>query len=155
VDELTIRPAREDDRLRLYEIFSAAAEEHDGIATEAPVPEDQVAGWNLDGTLVALAGDEVVGQIHVEASPHGFGDLGMVIAKDYRGRGVGSALMVAAIDAARERGLHKIILEVFPHNEAGIALYRKFGFVEEGRRVRQYRRQSGEQWDAIQMGLLL
>jgi ribosomal protein S18 acetylase RimI-like enzyme len=46
-------------------------------------------------------------------------------------------------------------LSVFPHNEAGLALYRKYGFVEEGRRVKQYRRSSGELWDAIEMGLLL
>ena len=34
-------------------------------------------------------------------------------------------------------------------------LYRKFGFVEEGRLARQYRRQSGALWDAVEMGLLL
>ncbi len=28
---------------------------------------------------------------------------------------------------------HKLALSVFPHNDAAIALYRKFGFVEEGR----------------------
>ena len=46
-------------------------------------------------------------------------------------------------------------LDVFAHNAAAIALYRKFGFVEEGRRVAQYRRSSGELWDSIVMGLLL
>jgi RimJ/RimL family protein N-acetyltransferase len=44
---------------------------------------------------------------------------------------------------------------VFTHNTAAIALYRKFGFVEEGRRIRQYRRASGELWDSIIMGLPL
>ena len=63
--------------------------------------------------------------------------------------------IAAAIDWARERGLHKLSLSVFPHNAAAIALYRKFGFVEEGRLVKQYRRKSGELWDAIEMGLLL
>ena len=38
---------------------------------------------------------------------------------------------------------------------AAIALYRRCGFAEEGRRVRQYRRASGELWDSIVMGLLL
>jgi ribosomal protein S18 acetylase RimI-like enzyme len=36
-----------------------------------------------------------------------------------------------------------------------IGLYRKSGFVEEGRRVKHYRRASGELWDALEMGLLL
>jgi ribosomal protein S18 acetylase RimI-like enzyme len=44
---------------------------------------------------------------------------------------------------------------VFPHNTAGIALYRRAGFTEEGRRVAQYRRASGELWDSIVMGLPL
>ena len=44
---------------------------------------------------------------------------------------------------------------MFAHNTAAIALYRKSGFVDEGRRVRQYRRASGELWDTIVMGLAL
>ena len=44
---------------------------------------------------------------------------------------------------------------MFPHNEAAIALYRKFGFVDEGRRVEHIRRADGELWDLIEMGLLL
>ena len=79
----------------------------------------------------------------------------MTVAREWRGRGVGSALLAAAIEWAREQGLHKLSLGVFAHNAAGIALYRKFGFVEEGRRVKQYRRQNGELWVAIDMGLLL
>jgi ribosomal protein S18 acetylase RimI-like enzyme len=68
---------------------------------------------------------------------------------------VGSALMVAAIEWAREQGLHKLSLSVWPQNAAAIALYRKYGFVEEGRRRKQIRRQSGELWDVVDMGLLL
>jgi RimJ/RimL family protein N-acetyltransferase len=44
---------------------------------------------------------------------------------------------------------------VFPHNEAAIRLYRKFGFVEEGRREKQIRRANGEIWDMLEMGLRL
>lgn len=153
---MEIRPAREDDRLPLAEVFAAVAEERDGIATEPPVDvEARAVSWTLDGTLVAVADGEIVGSIHVDASRHGFGEIGMAVARAWRGRGVGSALLAAAIDDARERGLHKLSLSVFAHNAAGIALYRKYGFVEEGRRVKQYRRQSGELWDAIDMGLLL
>jgi ribosomal protein S18 acetylase RimI-like enzyme len=79
----------------------------------------------------------------------------MAVDREWRGLGVGSALLAAAIEWARERGLHKLSLGVFAHNAAGIALYRKFGFVEEGRRLKHYRRASGELWDAIDMGLLL
>ena len=43
-------------------------------------------------------------------------------------------MVAAAIEWARARGLHKLTLSVFPHNDAAIALYRKFGFAKEGRR---------------------
>jgi RimJ/RimL family protein N-acetyltransferase len=136
--------------------FAGTPEEGDGIATEPPVDiEARAAAWRLDGDFVAVADHRVVGSIHVEASRHGYGEIGMAIARDWRGRGVGSALMNAAIAWARERGLHKFSLSVFAHNAAAIALYRKFGFVEEGRRVKHYRRSNGELWDAIEMGLLL
>jgi len=151
-----IRPARDDDRLPLALVFAAVAEERDGIGSEPPVDvEARAASWTLDGTIVAVGDGEVIGSIHVAASGHGYGEIGMAIAREWRGRGVGSALMEAAIDWARARGLHKLSLGVFAHNAAGLALYRKYGFVEEGRRVKHYRRQSGELWDSIEMGLLL
>ena len=151
-----IRPADDDDRLPLAALFAAVAEERDGIATEPPVDiEARAASWTLDGTLVAVAGGELVGSLHVERSRFGFGELGMSVAREWRGRGVGSALLAAAIEWAREQDMHKLSLSVFPHNAAAIALYRKFGFVEEGRRVKQFRRANGELWDALDMGLLL
>ena len=77
------------------------------------------------------------------------------MAADWRGRGVGTALVAAAVEWARAHGLHKLALSVFPHNNAAIALYRKFGFVAEGRLVRHVRRADGQLWDLIEMGLLL
>jgi RimJ/RimL family protein N-acetyltransferase len=154
--QFEIRPARDDDRLPLALVFAAVAEERDGIGSEPPVDvEARAESWTLDGTIVAVAGGEVLGSIHVEASRHGYGEIGMAVARAWRGRGVGSALMAAAIEWARAQGLHKLSLGVFAHNAAGLALYRKFGFVEEGRRIKHYRRQSGELWDSIEMGLLL
>lgn len=151
-----IRQARDDDRLPLASLFAAVAEERDGIATEPPVDvKERAASWTLAGTLVAVAGGGVIGSIHIDASRHGFGEVGMAVAREWRGRGVGTALMAGAIDWARERDLHKLSLSVFAHNAAAIGLYRKLGFVEEGRRIKQFRRSSGELWDAIDMGLLL
>jgi RimJ/RimL family protein N-acetyltransferase len=140
----------------LARLLAAVAAERTGIATEPPVDvEARAAAWTLDGDMLAEAEGEIVGSVHVQASRHGYGEIGMAVAPEWRGRGVGSALMAAAIDWARERGLHKLCLSVFPHNQAAIALYRKFGFVEEGRRIKQFRRGSGELWDSIEMGLLL
>jgi RimJ/RimL family protein N-acetyltransferase len=96
-----------------------------------------------------------VGELGIELARYGVADFGMMVAADARGRGVGSGLMSAAIEWAREAGAHKIALQVWPHNEAAIALYRKFGFEQEGHLRRHYRRRNGELWDAVMMGLLL
>jgi RimJ/RimL family protein N-acetyltransferase len=155
-DAIAVRPAEERDRRALAELFASVASERDGIAAEPPVDvEAWAANWGLEGTIVAVAGDEIVGELRVEPSWFGYGEIGMMVAAGWRGRGVGSALVAAAIEWARAQGMHKLSLSVFPHNAAAIALYRKFGFVEEGRRIRHLRRANGELWDLIDMGLLL
>lgn len=158
VTEFVVRLARPDDGQQMALLFASVAEERDGIATEPPVDIEQRAATfarSAGESVVAVAGDQLVGMLHVEVSRHGFGEFGMLVDPGWRGRGVGSALVRAAIGWARCQGLHKLCLEVFAHNTAAIALYHKFGFAEEGRRVRQYRRASGELWDSIVMGLVL
>jgi RimJ/RimL family protein N-acetyltransferase len=156
--EFEVRPARPADGRAQAKLFAAVAEEHDGIATEPPVDIDTRAAQfarSADASIVAVADGRIIGGIHLEASRFGFAEIGMNVDRGWRGRGVGTALMRAAIDWARSQGLHKLCLEVFPHNAAGIAMYARCGFVEEGRRVKQYRRANGELWDSIVMGLLL
>jgi ribosomal protein S18 acetylase RimI-like enzyme len=142
----------------MAQLMAAVAEERDKVATEPPVHVDELAeryASTTAETVVAVAGGHIVGMIHVEVSRFGFGGLGMLVDAEWRGRGVGSALLQAAIDWSRDHGLHKLCLDVWPANTAALALYRKFGFVEEGRLVGHYRRRSGELWDAIVMGLAL
>jgi ribosomal protein S18 acetylase RimI-like enzyme len=153
-----VRPAQPEDARGLAELFAAVAEERDRIATEPPVDVDartKKFAAAIDGTILAVALDDLVGSLHIFGNNFGVGEFGMAVARPWRGRGVGSALLATAIEKARGEGLHKLSLEVFPHNDAAIALYRKFGFVEEGRRVKHYRRASGELWDSIVMGRLL
>ena len=56
-----------------------------------------------------------------------------------RRRGVGRKLMEAIADAARERNLVQIALEVRASNDAAIKLYEQDGFVIAGRRPNFYR----------------
>jgi len=151
-----VRPATDDDRFALAAIMSVVAEERDKIATEPPVDiEARAAAFDLEGSFVAVADGAIIGSIKVDAHRWGFGAIGMLVVREWRSRGVGSALLAAGVDWARMHGLHKLSLEVFPVNAAAIGLYRKFGFVEEGRRVKHLRRASGELWDVLEMGLLL
>ncbi len=100
-------------------VFASVAEERDGIATEPPVDiEARAASWMLDGTFVAVLGTQIVAFGGVDPSSYGYGEINMAVAHEWRGRGVGSSLMEAAIEWARERGLHKLSLSVWPHNAA-------------------------------------
>jgi RimJ/RimL family protein N-acetyltransferase len=58
--------------------------------------------------------------------------LGISVDRDYRGRGIGRALMAAAIAWARDVRLDRIELRVMTRNRAGVALYEKMGFEHEG-----------------------
>jgi putative acetyltransferase len=89
-----------------------------------------------DGELVgriSLARDSHPASAHVA-------DLGLMVAKDARGRGVGRALLAAAVEWARVSGIRKLELHVFPWNDPAIKLYERFGFEQEGYRKAQYRR---------------
>jgi ribosomal protein S18 acetylase RimI-like enzyme len=61
------------------------------------------------------------------------GALGMALMPAYRGRGLGERLLREAIEASWAWGMTRISLHVFTENTRAYGLYRKFGFVEEGR----------------------
>jgi len=86
--------------------------------------------------LVAVVDGRVVGQLGLQlyaGRRSHVASLGMMVHDDYQGRGVGSALMRAAIDLAENwLNISRIELEVYIDNPAGLALYRKFGFEVEG-----------------------
>ncbi|HEX2163218.1 MAG TPA: N-acetyltransferase, partial [Thermoanaerobaculia bacterium] len=79
--------------------------------------------------------------------------IGMWVLPSHRRRGGGRMLMEAAL-ASRPEEVHKIELEVFPENEAAIALYRRMGFEEEGLRREHYRRRDGSLRSALIMARL-
>jgi putative acetyltransferase len=79
----------------------------------------------------------------------------MVVSDDLQGRGVGTALMRAALDLADNwLNLSRVELTVYTDNEAGVALYEKFGFEVEGTHHR-YAFRGGEYTDAHSMARVL
>jgi putative acetyltransferase len=88
--------------------------------------------------LVACAEGEVVGHLCLETLPNRprrrhVGSLGMAVREDLQGRGVGTALMEAALDLADNwLGLTRVELFVYVDNTAGVTLYKKVGFEVEG-----------------------
>lgn len=66
--------------------------------------------------------------------------LSIGVAPDAQGRGLGGGLLAAAIVAARADGATALFLEAAADNGAALALYRRFGLIEVGRRRGYYRR---------------
>jgi RimJ/RimL family protein N-acetyltransferase len=159
---VVVRPATVDDLDAAVDLFAAVAEEGRWIGGEAPVDKLERRGVfessiRRDDAQFFVADDDgrIVGELGIELARYGVANFGMMVAADARGTGVGSALLSAAVDWARGAGAHKVALQVWPHNEAAIALYRRFGFEHEGVLRRHYRRRNGELWDAVMMGLPL
>ena len=89
--------------------------------------------------LTALVGETVAGYIGVqEICGEGY-VTNVAVLPEYRRRGIGRALLCAAIDGARARGCAFLTLEVRPSNTGAIRMYESLGFSVMGRRKSFYR----------------
>jgi L-phenylalanine/L-methionine N-acetyltransferase len=105
--------------------------------------------------LVACVDAEVVGHLGLETFSRPrrrhVGEIGMAVRDDWQGRGVGTALMEAALDLADNwLDLTRVELSVYTDNAAAVGLYEKFGFEIEGTH-RRYAFRKGEYVDAYSM----
>lgn len=82
----------------------------------------------LDGRIVGTAGLE-----RFHRRRRHVANLGMAVHDDFTGRGIGTALLAALVDAADNwLQIRRLELHVYVDNAPAIALYRKFGFEVEG-----------------------
>ena len=142
-----VRAIRKEDAPGFRTVLDAVSKERKFLARFEAHPEDRVRAFvdsnvNLghpqfvaeeDGQIVgwcdALPGTVSAGTAHI-------GHLGMGVLKSQRGKGIGRRLIEATIAGAMAVGLEKIELSVYASNKPAIALYRRFGFREEGKRLR-------------------
>ena len=156
---------REQDVATFVELFHAVAAEGRWIATEAPFDRvafaERVSATLADDARASfVAVDEanvVVGHLQMYTLPHAkrTREFGMVVAENMRGRGIGGALLDAAIADARANGAERIELGVFPDNDAAIRLHRSRGFADIGRRSAPLRRADGALREVRRMELVL
>ncbi|HWE98623.1 MAG TPA: GNAT family N-acetyltransferase, partial [Caulobacteraceae bacterium] len=117
-------------------------------------------GWSEAEFAALLRGPGVFARLWLEGgAPRGFvlartaadeAEILMIaVEPDHRRRGLGAALMAAAVDAAHAAGAAAMLLEVAQDNAAARALYGGRGFTEVGRRRGYYRRSGGEAVDAL------
>ena len=147
----TLRRARPTDGAALARLFAAVRSEGRWLVTPpSALSEASESFWLAEAmrsdtnlALVAEADGDMVGNLLVTVDRNiitdHMGTLSISVADGWRDVGIGSALMKAALDWARQRGLAKVALGVFPDNLRAIAVYERAGFVREGLRRRQYR----------------
>ena len=154
--QANVRTMAEPDVEGCLDLFEAVASEGPWLATEAPIDRRTVAeGWRAllstgEGTVLLADEDGVPVGLAAMAGRRA-PEMGMLVRADRRRQGVGQLLVAACVEWARSRGSAEVVLHVFPHNPAALALYRKNGFEERAFVPHAYRRRNGEKWDAIRM----
>jgi RimJ/RimL family protein N-acetyltransferase len=134
---LTLRPAAADDDAALLALD--IAEPGTGFPSVLARRRTAFFGSSLPAdTLVAVVDGTLVGYVsltHPTPLPenaHVSAVEGFTVAPAWRGRGVGRALLAAAVDEARRRGSRKVSLRVLATNERARRVYAAAGLEVEG-----------------------
>jgi L-amino acid N-acyltransferase YncA len=142
VERVTVGPMTAEDWPAVRRIYA------EGIATRQATFETEVPDWEgwdsahlSEPRLVARDGDEVVGwaalsPVSDRPAYRGLAEVSVYVHDATRGRGVGHRLLEALIQESEEHRLWTLQAAVFPENGASVALHRRCGFREVGRRER-------------------
>lgn len=101
---------------------------------------------------IPSSSDIVAGFTLIRAAPGEEELLLIAVDPDYRGLGVGKALLKGFMQDAHHRGASRIYLEMRANNPAE-KLYRSVGFEPVGRRKNYYRAPGDTRIDAITFGM--
>ncbi|MFF7329121.1 GNAT family N-acetyltransferase [Streptomyces sp. NPDC008150] len=158
-----IRTARPDDEASLARLDRVTWSYVHAVQPRPRPPYDDTFFTDRAGPrehLVAELGGRVVGYVRVvfptplASNAHVRQIQGFVVAEEARGRGVGRALIRAALGEARDAGARRMTLHVLGHNAPARALYESEGFVVEGV-LREEFCLDGKYVDDVAMGLSL
>ncbi len=166
--DIVVRKAIADDAEKMLEYMKVIGGETDNLSFDGaglPVSVEQeqefiksVNEGERSVMLVAFDGDALVGTAQLSSFSRRFShrsELAVSVRKAWWGKGVGSALMSALIDFARNVAKVEVIsLEVRSDNDRAIALYHKFGFEKFGT-YRKYFKIGDAHFDADYMNLYL
>lgn len=109
--------------------------------TEAPDWERWNASHLPVCRLVARANETIIGwaalsPVSSRRVYSGVAEVSVYVAKDFRGRGIGKALLRALVDCSEQQGIWTLQAGILPENQSSLTLHRNCGFREVGRRER-------------------
>jgi RimJ/RimL family protein N-acetyltransferase len=142
LEHMILTSAETDNMLRYPdEITMTEAEERIYLLEIEAKPHAIMISAEIDGTIVANGGFNPV-------SPYGKckhrAEFGISIQKQYWGRGIGSHIMAAILETARQAGFEQLELDVVTDNHRAVALYKKFGFQIFGTNETAFRLRDGQ-----------
>lgn len=147
-----------------YEVLSTVAQERVYIEMIEAPPLDRTFSFQNDliskngPVYYAIDSERVVGWCDIFPNDNPRlshrGGLGMGLLPEYRGQGLGSKLLSSTLENAKTFGLEKVELHVYTTNTSAVALYKRFGFEQEGL-IRRYRKLDGQYFDCLAMGKFL
>jgi phosphinothricin acetyltransferase len=111
------------------------------LETEAPSWETWDAAHLSFARLVARDGEDVIGwaalsPVSQRKAYLGVAEVSVYVAAHRRGKGVGKALLERLLQESERNGIWTLQAGVFPENAATLALHKRCGFREVGRRER-------------------
>ena len=125
--ELTIRPLQKEDKLPLAQFFQRLPEEDRFYLKENVTAPEVIQDWieRMDMErvvpIVAVLNEDIVADatLHRSRAParRHIGELRIVVAPEFRGRGLGSRLIQELIDLSRVLELEKVFFELVDRRE--------------------------------------
>ena len=106
----------------------------------------------VNHAVVGTAGVEAVGKKHKVRHR---AELGISVAKEFWGLGIGQALTAACIECARAAGYIQLELSAVAGNARALSMYKKAGFVEYGRHPKGFHSRLAGFQEVIHMRLEL
>ncbi|MBR4308992.1 MAG: ribosomal protein S18-alanine N-acetyltransferase [Oscillospiraceae bacterium] len=126
---------------RMQECHVAQVAELEKLCFSAPWSERSIAA-ELDSRysywLVAVEDGQVAGYVGSQSCPPEADVMNVAVYPEYRGRGIGEALMRSLMTDLKAQDMESLTLEVRASNAPAIGLYEKLGFLQVGRRPRYY-----------------
>ena len=166
MEKVQIRLAEQKDAVNMLEIQRAVLSEEQYLLSTLEEFNQSVDGqkeWiqskinnGRETILVAEIENVVVGWLVFQSSNRKrlshTGSFGMMIDSTFRGKGIGKALMQELLNwAEQNRYIEKVSLGVFSTNINAISLYKKMGFIEEGRKIGEVKLNDNEYIDDVLM----
>jgi RimJ/RimL family protein N-acetyltransferase len=159
--KVVLRPLQKDDRDKLLDFFHRVSDQDlmflRSDVRDPAVIDDWVNHIDLRKVFPLIA--EVDGKIVGDATLHmrrvgwkrHLGNVRIVVAKDYQGKGLGTFLINELIDLAAEFGLEKLIAEIHLLSTAALSAFKKAGFSAKAVFEDLVKDQSGQRGDLVVM----